>query len=128
MQEEINSVIKALKTFISEIDTSTSPSMALVTFKDDVTVKAFTRDLTLLEEAISDIEASGGGTCPEASVEALEIAIPHTKKGGFILFATDASPYDDANVENVIEQLRRKGIRFNALITGDCSIGSNSWN
>ncbi|HIE01975.1 MAG TPA: VWA domain-containing protein [Thiotrichaceae bacterium] len=127
MQEEINSVIKALKTFIAEIDTNTSPSMALVTFKDDVTVKAFTRDLNLLREAISDIKASGGGTCPEASVEALEIAIPHTKQGGFILFATDASPYDDANVENVIEQLRRKGIRFNALITGDCSIDS-SWN
>jgi len=44
-----------------------------------------------------------------------------------ILFSTDASPYDDADIEKVMRLLRGKGIRFNAMITGDCSM-QDSWN
>ncbi len=65
--------------------------------------------------------------CEEASVEALLVAIPHTKAGADILFASDASPYPDANVDKVIELLRGKGIHFNAMIIGDCSM-QDSWN
>ena len=43
------------------------------------------------------------------------------------LFSTDASLYADAEVKKVTELLRGKGIRFNAMITGDCSQES-SWN
>jgi hypothetical protein len=75
----------------------------------------------------ADLTASGGGLCEEAAVEALLVAIPHTKVGGDILFATNASPYADADVDKVIELLRSKGIRFNAMITGDCSM-QESWN
>jgi uncharacterized repeat protein (TIGR01451 family) len=127
MQEEINGVVKALKQFIAEIDPNNAPLIALVVFADDVKIKAFTRDLKVLLKEVEKLKASGGGTCPEASVEALLIAVPHTKAGGDVLFATDASPYDDADVEKVIELLRSKGIRFNAMITGDCSM-PESWN
>jgi len=129
MQEEINGVVKALQQFIAKIDPSTAPRIALVTFKDVVTVKAFTitGDLELLLSAIEKLKASGGDSCPEASAEALLIAIPHTKEGGDILFATDASPYADANVEQITEFLRNKGIRFNAMITGDCT-QPDDWN
>ncbi len=94
MQEEINGIIKALKTFIAEREASTAPLMALLTFGDNVKLAAFTRDMDVLKGAIADLTASGGGLCEEASVEALLVAIPHTKVGGEILFATDASPYD----------------------------------
>jgi uncharacterized repeat protein (TIGR01451 family) len=127
MQEEINGVIKALKGFIAEIEPSEAPLIALIVFTDDVKIKAFTGDLNVLLGAVEKLKAAGGGTCPEASVEALLIAVPHTKKGGDILFATDASPYADANVEKVMAQLRAKGIRFNAMITGDCS-NESDWN
>jgi len=127
MQEEINGIIKALKTFIAEREASTTPLMALLTFGDNVKLAAFTRDMDVLKGAIADLTASGGGLCEEASVEALLVAIPHTKVGGEILFATDASPYDDADVEKVMTLLRGKGIRFNAMITGDCSM-PESWN
>lgn len=127
MQGEINGVIKAMQQFIQEIDPSTAPLIALVVFTDEVKIKAFTRDLDVLLSAVEKLKATGGGTCPEASVEALNIAIPHVKEGGDILFATDASPYADAKIEAVIELLRNKGIRFNALITGDCS-QKDSWN
>jgi uncharacterized repeat protein (TIGR01451 family) len=127
MQAEINGVKKALIEFINEIDSSQSPLMALITFKDEVTVRAFTRNLAVLLEAVKALKASGGGACEEASVEAINIGISHTKEGGLILFSTDASPYEDADVEGTIERLRNKGIRFNAMITGDCSLES-SWN
>ena len=128
MQEEINSVVGALKKFIATIDPNDSPLIALVTFKDNVTYSAFTRDMTVLLTAIDKLKAKGGGACPEAAVEALkDIAIPHVKQGGDILFATDASPYADADVDGTLELLLSKGIRFNAMITGDCSKES-SWN
>lgn len=127
MQQEMNGVIRALTKFTKEIDPSTAPLMALLIFGDEVKVAAFTRDMDVLRGAIADLTASGGGLCEEASVEALLVAIPHTQAGGDILFATDASPYADADVEKVIELLRSKGIRFNAMITGDCSM-SESWN
>ncbi|MDM8559101.1 vWA domain-containing protein [Candidatus Parabeggiatoa sp. HSG14] len=127
MQEEMNSVINALTDFIGEIDTSTAPLMALLTFSDEVKVAAFTQDLTVLRGAIEDLTASGGGLCEEASIEALLVAIPHVKTSGDILFASDASPYPDANVDKVIELLRGKGIRFNAILTGDCT-QKDSWN
>jgi len=127
MQEEINGVIKALKGFIAEIKQSDAPLIALIVFTDDVKIQAFTGDLKVLLGAVEKLKAAGGGTCPEASVEALLIAVPHTKKGGDILFATDASPYADADVEKVMAQQRAKGIRFNAMITGDCT-NESDWN
>jgi uncharacterized repeat protein (TIGR01451 family) len=127
MQEEINGVIKALQKFIAEIDPNDAPLVALVVFTDDVKVKAFTHDLDVLLRAVNRLEAGGGGTCPEASAEALLIAIPHTKQGGSILFSTDASPYENADIDGITEQLRGKGIRFNAMITGDCT-HKEDWN
>jgi len=130
MQEEINGVIRALKQVIEEIKSSDdAPLVALVVFTDDVKIEAFTRDMKVLRIAVEKLKASGGGSCPEASVEALLIAVPHTKEGGDILFATDAAPYAEADVEKVISLLRSKGIRFNAMITGDCSQDSdqNEW-
>jgi len=127
MQEEINGVVRALEAFIAEIEPIDAPLVALVVFTDDVKVNAFTRDLKVLKSAILKLKASGGGSCPEASVEALMIALPHLKAGGDILFATDAAPYADADVEKVMTLLKAKGIRFNAMITGDCS-NESDWN
>jgi uncharacterized repeat protein (TIGR01451 family) len=127
MREEINGIIDALKQFIAENDPNSAPLSALITFRDNVHVKAFTRDLNVLLSAVSELQVWGGGICQEAAVEALNIAIPHVKNGGKILFATDASPYHDADIDGVTEQLLSKGIRFNALLTGDCS-DKSSWN
>ena len=127
MQEEINGIIGGLAIFMETIDSNTAPLMALLTFGDEVKVVAFTQDMEVLRDAIIQLTASGGGLCEEASVEALLVAIPHIKAGGKILFATDASPYDDADVDKVIEWLRSKGIQFNTMLTGDCN-QPGSWN
>lgn len=76
---------------------------------------------------VNGLKAKGGGTCPEANAEALLIAIFHTKRD--ILFSTDASPYENTDIDSITEQLLKKSIRirFNAMITGDCT-QPDSWN
>jgi len=127
MQEEIDAVVSAIKKFIAEIDPSTAPSIALVTFKNDVKVRAATTDPTVLLQAVENIIVSGGGTCPEASAEALALAIKHLKEGGVILLATDASPFDDADIEQLATLIQSKDMKFHTIITGDCT-NQSDWN
>jgi uncharacterized repeat protein (TIGR01451 family) len=127
MQQEIDDITNALKQFIATVDANTAPFIALVTFKDQVTVRAASRDMTVLLNAIEALKASGGGMCQEASAEALEIAIKHLKDGGSILLATDASPYHDADIEGLVALLRNKTMKLNTLLTGDCA-NKDSWN
>jgi hypothetical protein len=127
MQAEINSVVRAIGEVIDELDGATTPWLALVTFKDDVKLRAATQDIELFRKILGDLEVEGGGECPEASFEALVRVISHIKEGGFIFIVIDASPYAEVDVEKVMVQMRGKGIRFNAMITGDCSLES-SWN
>ena len=127
MQDEMNGVKNALRDFIAEINPSQSPLTALVVFRDEVTVQELTTDMDILANAIDKMKASDGGTCPEASVEALDVATTHVREGGTILFVTDASPYDDADVAEIMERLKAKGINFIPVITGDCS-NRESWN
>ncbi len=79
MIEEMKAIITALKAFIAGIDPENAPLIALITFTDEVKKNAFTRDISVLLEAIERLKVSGGGSCPEASAEALNIAIPHTR-------------------------------------------------
>jgi len=127
MQGEINSVVRAITDVIDKLDGTTAPWLALVTFKDDVKLRAATQNLELFRKILGNLNAEGGGECPEASIEALVRAIPHIKEGGLIFIATDASPYPDADVVGVTKLLTEKNIRFNAMVTGDCTMGE-SWN
>lgn len=127
MQGEIDGVKVALEELIAKIDVSQSPLIALVIFKDEVKLKAFTTDLKILLKIVNSLKASGGGACSEASGEAVEIAAHHVKANGQIFFTTDASPYPDVDIEAILTLLEEKNINFNAIVTGDCSMAS-SWN
>ncbi|OQW91308.1 MAG: hypothetical protein BWK78_05005 [Thiotrichaceae bacterium IS1] len=128
MQGEINGVIKAIKDFLAQqVDASQSPLMVLVEFKDDVRVRAFTKDMTMMLKAVEGLKAEGGGLCPEASVEALNIALDHVKDNGVIFFTTDASPYDEANMKALLGRLQVSKVKLNAAVTGDCA-DKDSWN
>jgi len=121
MQPEINAIIKAIENFIVENDLGTDPTFALVAFKDNIKIRAVTKNLNVLLKAVKSLKTSGGGLCPEASMEALKVAISFLKKGGTILLSTDASPYDDSNVMEIAKLMRKKGIYFNAMISGACN-------
>ncbi len=64
---------------------------------------------------------------PEASVEALNVALDHVKDHGVIFFSTDASPYDDADMEALAARLKTQQVKFNAVVSGDCD-DKDSWN
>jgi uncharacterized repeat protein (TIGR01451 family) len=121
MQQEINGVKKAIENLIATIDPSLTLTVALVTFKDDVHVDAYTGDLKEILKKVKNLKVEGGGTCPEASAEALELAIKHVKEGGTILFATDAPPHADANLDNLLELINSKHIKPHAIITEGCT-------
>jgi hypothetical protein len=128
MQGELKGVIAGLKQFIKDnIDPSLSPTIALIGFKDDVKVLAFTKDLPLLQTVIAGLKAEGGGLGPEASVEALNVALDHVKDNGVIFFSTEASPYDDADRDALAARLKTQQVKFNAVVSGDCG-DKESWN
>jgi len=127
MQSEINQVKQALTDFIDALGSNEAPMSVLLTFGDQVKYRAVTQDMVILRDAIGKLKATGGGTCPEASYEAISFAIPHVKEGGTILFATDASPYEGSDVDDMVARLRSNGIIFNAMVFGDCA-DENSWN
>jgi hypothetical protein len=121
MQMELDGTIAAVKELLANLPTSQLLTMALVEFKDDVRVKAFTQDPKILIKALEGLTVEGGGLCPEASAEALEIGIKHIKDGGTILLATDASPYPDADLTKSGDLMKQKNVKFHALISGDCA-------
>ena len=127
MQGEIDGVRTALRELIGKLEANQSPLTALVVFKDEVTIKAFTKDLSTVLKVVESLKAQGGGACPEASAEAVTIAANHVKPGGQIFFTTDASPYPDADIEAILALLQAKNIQFDAMVTGDCST-ADSWN
>jgi uncharacterized repeat protein (TIGR01451 family) len=127
MQEEKLGTQEALIAFVKQRDATQFPLSALIVFRDEVTVTAVTKDMNMLIDAIEDMEVSGGGMCPEASAEALEVAIRHVKMGGTIVLVTDASPYDDADLVGITNALKEKAIDFHPFVTGDCS-DKDSWN
>jgi len=130
MNEEVNGVIRALQTFIEEqINAEPPPLVSVIEFKDNVTLRSFTSNMQQVLDTVQQFRVAEGGLCQEASAEALGLAINHTVPGGTIFLITDASPYEDADLGVLTKRLRNKGIRFNTLISGDCttSSGQNSW-
>jgi len=122
MDEELQAVIRALKQKITEQYKDGNPLIALVTFRDSVKVEAATTDLSLLLGALEKLEASGGGECPEASAEALNLALDHIKPNGIILLATDAPPYDETDIEALKAKIVAKQANFIPILTkSDCA-------
>jgi uncharacterized repeat protein (TIGR01451 family) len=131
MNPERNSIVAGIQRMIdNKFDRSNFPLTALVEFKDEVTLKALTNDPQVLSQAVASLQVEGGGLCPEASFEALELATKHIQNGGVIFFTTDASPYEqhtEADLLNLAQRLKNKTATFTAVISGDCQ-GQESWN
>lgn len=129
MDEEKEAIIQGLKMFIDkQIQDKQSPTVALVEFKDDVKLVYVGNDMLELKKKVEGLTVSGGGLCPEASAEALTLALDHIKDGGTIIFSTDASPYPKTDVAAIIERLHAQNVRFIPFISGDCTTGPTSWN
>ncbi|MDM8567735.1 carboxypeptidase regulatory-like domain-containing protein [Candidatus Halobeggiatoa sp. HSG11] len=135
MDEQLNSIKRQLNKALTDgFANGATPLVAIVGFRDDDDIKliAATSNLADLLEAVEKLEAKDGGMCPEASADALILALNHLKPKGILMFASDALPYDDVETQATLERVRDlielKEIDPNILITEvDCD-GVNSSN
>ncbi|KQS30820.1 zinc-dependent metalloprotease family protein [Dyadobacter sp. Leaf189] len=129
MSEEIGGVRQGIITYLNKFASSatcTGTVFQLVTFKDDVTIRPPTSDLSVIIAQVSALFASGGSDCPEASVEALKAVDPLIKDGGSIILYTDADAHAGQSKESVVElyKILRK-VSVSTLLSGTCSGASS---
>jgi len=121
MTEEIGGVRSALTAHLATFSPSDCEAFQLTTFKDNVTERQLTTDLAIIGGQVSGLTASGGGDCPEASVQAINQVRGNVKDRGRVFFATDASPQAGQNLSAAIAALRGRGVRVDVLLSGDCA-------
>lgn len=124
MSEEIGGVRAALSAYIdameARIGTKTPRTIQLITFKDNVSVVITSSDLSAVRSAVAGLSANGGGDCPEAGAQALQVAARNLASGATVLFATDASSQPGVDVGAMIALMQSKGITVNTILSGDC--------
>lgn len=124
MSEEIdgvkNGILQILSLPIFASDT-TGWRFQLTTFKDNVTTRPSTSDLNVIKNQVSALFASGGGDCPESSVEAVDAIKDSVKRGGIVFLATDASPHPGLDFTGIAAALKDRGVILSVLLSGDCT-------
>jgi hypothetical protein len=94
-------------------------TIELITFQDDVTSRIVTQNIGEIIGHLRSLQLSYGGDCPNASVAALEKALPYLNQNSQIVLATAASPHN-IDTTHVIAQSQKKSIKINVLLTGTC--------
>ena len=134
MAEEISTVQDALRENVvpAFIDAGYQPRWDRLTFKDEVTNHGPTYDSDVADAWIGGLIASGGGDCPEVSMDALFEAATALDNGVLnnaeaerhIFLATDASPkgFTVADRDELISSLQEFGISVHIILTGDCGV------
>jgi hypothetical protein len=131
MNKFINGVIKGLEQFIKDSmkDPVTAPLTVLIEFKDDVRiVTPPTRDMNAVLAGLRSLKVGGGGTCPEASVEAFNLGADYLTDNGVLSIVTNAPPYPDANVDALkqrVTDMTDKGAKVYILYEPECDVKSD---
>ncbi len=121
MSEEIAGVRNALLAHLGTYcSTCCGTVFQLTTFKDNVTERDPTTDLAVIQSQVAALVATGGGDCPEASVEAINQVMDKIKDNGRAFFATDAAPHPGLDLGATIATLKSRGIRVDIVESGDC--------
>ncbi|MEK8021789.1 MAG: Calx-beta domain-containing protein, partial [Candidatus Parabeggiatoa sp.] len=97
-----------------------APDINFLVFRDDFRSYGITNDLSVVQERIDNLYAAGGDDCPEGSVEAMREAARKLRPRGQIMLFTDADPHPDLEIDDVIAELNKKGLRVHVKLTGVC--------
>jgi hypothetical protein len=114
----VKSTVNSLATQIAAGDEA--PRFSLITFKDNVTFRGTTCELSQLQAMVAPLFAWGGGDCPEASNAAQLQAAGLVDEGGQIFLATDASARDPEIGPTLSSVVQTKNININVILTGNC--------
>ncbi len=127
MSEEIAGVRNTLLALLNTIGSTARGSgcglvYQLVTYKDVTNQRPPTTDLNEIRAQVSALVASGGGDCPEGSLEALNAVLDGVVDNGTIFHATDASPHDGTEGlrDIAVGKMKARGITFSTILSGDC--------
>lgn len=125
MGEEIEGVkqgiIQYLNTFTTAPNSCSAKVFQLTTFKDTPnTTRAPTSDLNVIRNQVSALFASGGGDCPEASIEAMIAVDALVKDGGEVRLYTDADAHPGQNRQAVVNLYNARGVKLSTLLSGNC--------
>jgi len=94
-------------------------TLELITFKDDVVSRLVTTDLGELIGLLRSLLPAGGDDCPNASITALQSALPYLSNHGQILLVTAAPPHNTDTAE-VIAQAQQQSATINVILSGTC--------
>lgn len=122
MGNDIAHTSKSLTDYVLKKQNSgtSAPSTNFIVFRDTVRSYGITDDLNTVQGYIDNLYAAGGDECPEASVEAIQAAVANTKPKGQIMLYTDADPHPGLDIDKVIADLKKKGIRVHIKLSGVC--------
>ncbi|HEY0680206.1 MAG TPA: T9SS type A sorting domain-containing protein [Chitinophagaceae bacterium] len=129
MGEEISGVRNFLTAVLAGFSAADCGKVfQLVTYKDNVTVRPPTTDLNVIRTQVAALFASGGGDCPEASMQAFDAIYNTIKNSGRIFHATDASPHSGTGVLRsiIVAALQLRGVKIDNIVSGDCVSSSGS--
>jgi hypothetical protein len=125
MGNEIGAVKQVLTNEINALKAVTTkpfPNTAIVSFKDNVTIRKISRDPVVLQTIVNSIFASGGNDCPEWSNEALLTAGRLLRNGGKAMLFTDADSHPTGPTAAAVSSLyTSKSLRMSVLLSGTCN-------
>jgi len=111
-------IANALEEFlVTHLDATLT--IELITFQDEVTSRIVTQNMGEIIGQLRSLQPAYGGDCPNASLTALEKALPYLNQNGQIVLATAASPHK-IETSHIIAQSQNKAIKINVLLTGTC--------
>jgi hypothetical protein len=97
------------------------PTTALLTFKDEVTIRRFSNNPTVLQAAVDALTVGGGDDCPEFSNDGLLVAGRLMRRGGKAMLFTDADSHPfGVSAETVSALYKSKSMRVSVLLSGSC--------
>lgn len=127
MSQELGAIKFVLDAFIVSGLANNIESWSLVSFKDSVRNFGTTEDADTIRGWVASLFPSGGGACPESSLQAMEqgrqLLLQREGKARQMVLVTDASP-NAGDVDGLISSMQSDGIRVHTLLTGDCVSGS----
>ncbi len=123
MGSQIGAVKASLANYITDVPEEQDTLWNLTTFKDAVSNKGTTAELSTISGWVGGLRASGGDDCPEEALGAIRSGIrtlsTYPDRGRDLIVVTDASA-QPGDISGIIAAANLDDVRVSVLLSGDC--------
>lgn len=103
-------------------DRNAAVELILVPFRDpQVGPVTRTTDPEVFYHALDSLTPTGGGDCPEASLEAIEAGLAAVGEDAQMFVFTDASPKNENRLDAILAQAEAQQVQISFSLSGNCS-------